>query len=35
MNTEMDYLVIGNLLFDKKKQPSCPELPDRKEYVPD
>jgi carbamoyltransferase len=23
MNTEMDYLVIGNLLFDKKKQPTA------------
>ncbi len=32
MGTEMDYLVIGNLLFDKKEQPSGIE---RKEYAPD
>ncbi len=25
MRTEMDYLVIGNLLFDKKNQPELPE----------
>jgi carbamoyltransferase len=34
MATGMDQLVIGNLLFDKKKQ-SAAGLPARKEYAPD
>jgi carbamoyltransferase len=25
MRTDMDYLVIGNFIFDKKKQPVWPE----------
>jgi carbamoyltransferase len=33
MRTEMDYLVIGNFLFDKKKQPEWQEPEDwRKRY---
>ncbi len=32
MGTEMDYLVVGNLLFDKKRQPAAPA---RREYAPD
>jgi carbamoyltransferase len=32
MGTEMDYLVIGNLLFDKARQPAAPE---RRAYAPD
>ncbi len=33
MRTEMDYLVMGNLLFDKKEQPPWPEEKDwREEY---
>jgi carbamoyltransferase len=35
MGTEMDYLVIGNLLFDKKLQPADSPLLGRKEYAPD
>jgi hypothetical protein len=31
MNTEMDYLVIGNVLFDKKVQPVF----DRVDYAKD
>ncbi len=32
MGTEMDYLVIGNLLFDKARQPAAPA---RREFAPD
>jgi carbamoyltransferase len=33
MRTEMDYLVIGNYLLDKKEQPSLPDTSDwRKEF---
>ena len=32
MGTELDYLVIGNLLFDKKLQPAAPA---RRTYAPD
>ena len=32
MGTEMDYLVVGNLLFDKRRQPAAPA---RREYAPD
>jgi len=32
MGTELDYLVIGNLFFDKAKQPAAPA---RREYAPD
>lgn len=31
MRTELDYLVIGNYLFDKKKQPPGPKLPTAEE----
>jgi carbamoyltransferase len=31
MRTEMDYLVIGDYLFDKKKQPQWPEKDNWKE----
>jgi carbamoyltransferase len=31
MRTEMDYLVIGNLLFDKKNQPEWTEKDSWKE----
>lgn len=32
MGTELDYLVIGNLLFDKARQPAAPV---RREFAPD
>jgi len=36
MRTEMDYLVIGNMIFDKREQPGWRESADwHKEYALD
>jgi len=36
MRTDMDYLVIGDFIFDKKKQPAWKETKDwRSEFVLD
>ena len=35
MNTEMDHLVIGNLVFDKRLQPAAGGRPGRTAYAPD